>query len=457
MDAGFLLTSSDMSVSHFLTRAPRLDRLPERVERTVREQQDATEVLIGWIQLAVVLTFAILYAISPKTFAADAPFHPVPWALGAYFVFTLARLALASRSSLPAWFLATSIIVDMALLFGLIWSFHIQYAQPPSFYLKAPTLLYVFIFIALRALRFEAKYVIFAGLVAALGWLALVLYVVAIDPRNSMITRDYVHYLTSNSILIGAEFDKIISILVVTAILALAINRARALLTRAVAEGAAARELSRFFAPEIAQRITRAEVEVAAGQGELRDAAILMLDIRRFTPFAASVSPAETIAMLTEYQARMVPIIRAHGGAVDKFLGDGIMATFGTAESSSTYAADAVAALIACLSEAQGWAMERESDGLQALAVHGAVAVGRVVFGAVGDSARLEYTVIGNAVNIAAKLEKHNKETGTRGLATSDAIALAKAQGWHPLRNPRLLPNARVGDLARPVELVALA
>ena len=57
----------------------------------------------------------------------------------------------------------------MSLLFGLIWSFHLQYGQPPSFYLKAPTLLYVFIFIALRALRFAPTYVLAAGLTAALG------------------------------------------------------------------------------------------------------------------------------------------------------------------------------------------------------------------------------------------------------------------------------------------------
>ena len=135
-------------------------RLPERVERAVREQQDASEVLIGWIQLAVVATFAALYALSPKTFAADAPFRPVPWAIGIYFLFTVARLALAYRMRLPAWLLTLSILIDMALLFGLIWSFHLQYGQPPSFYLKVPTLLYVFIFIALRALRFEPSSVV---------------------------------------------------------------------------------------------------------------------------------------------------------------------------------------------------------------------------------------------------------------------------------------------------------
>ena len=60
----------------------------------------------------------------------------------------------------------------------MIWAFHIQYQQPPSFYLKAPMLLYVFIFIALRALRFEAHYVIAAGVVAAAGWTTLASYAV---------------------------------------------------------------------------------------------------------------------------------------------------------------------------------------------------------------------------------------------------------------------------------------
>ena len=110
--------------------------------------------------------------------------------IGAYALFTLLRLVLAHRISLPGWFLIVSIVFDMSLLFGLIWSFHLQYQQPASFYLKAPTLLYVFIFIALRALRFEARFVIAAGLAAAAGWLVLVLYVITVDPSDTMITRD---------------------------------------------------------------------------------------------------------------------------------------------------------------------------------------------------------------------------------------------------------------------------
>ena len=126
-----------------------------------------------------------------------------------------------------------SIIVDMALLFGLIWSFHVQYDQPATFYLKAPTLMYVFIFIALRALRFEAGFVVFAGLSAACGWLMMSYYSIASTGMES-VTRNYVEYLTSNTILIGAEWDKVISILVVTGILAAVISRGQDLLKSAI-------------------------------------------------------------------------------------------------------------------------------------------------------------------------------------------------------------------------------
>ena len=152
--------------------------LPKRVIVRVRQQQEASEVLIGWIQFGVVSVFGVLYMLAPKTFSEEAAFAPVPWALGAYLVFTLTRLHLAQIRRLPEWFLHLSVVLDMALLLGLIWSFHLQYEQPSSFYLKAPTLLYVFIFIALRALRFEVRYVVLAGAVAAIGWLIMVAYVI---------------------------------------------------------------------------------------------------------------------------------------------------------------------------------------------------------------------------------------------------------------------------------------
>jgi adenylate cyclase len=100
---------------------------------------------------------------------------------------------------------------------------------------------------------------------------------------ETMVTRNYVTYLTSNSVLLGAEFDKVISILLVTGIIAVALTRARRLLERSVAEATAAQELSRFFSPEIARQITQAKHAIRPGEGESRTAAILSVDIRGFT------------------------------------------------------------------------------------------------------------------------------------------------------------------------------
>ncbi len=451
--------------------------LPERVRREIEVSQDRSEILIGWLQLGVVLTFGVLYLVSPEPridfalqdctlklpFGLEAylPLAPgeglEPWAIGIYLVLTVIRLIWANRARLPAWSLFMSIVFDVALLMALIWSFHLKYCQPASFYLKAPTMLYVFIFIALRALRFDFRWVGLAGLVAAAGWGALILYVINVDPTDTMITKNYVQYLTSNSILLGAEFDKIVSILVVTAILAVALQRANRLLVRAVAEQTAAQDLSRFFSPDVAARIKGSDQAITAGSGELREAAILNLDMRGFTKLANTLPPDRVMGLLAQYQSLMVPVIQKHGGSIDKFLGDGIMATFGASTPSETYAADALRACSEALEVAAAWRGDCRAKGEACPEVNAAVATGRILFGAVGDETRLEYTVIGDAVNLSAKLEKHNKDLGVRGICAAEAYKAALAQGFSPKGATPERSSARVEGVGHPVELVVLA
>ena len=433
------------------------DRLPERVSKVVRDQQEASERLIGWFQFSIVSLFSLLYAASPKAFPPEVEFTPVPWVLAIYILFTLLRLGLAYRGRIPDAILYFSVVIDLCLLLGLIWSFHIQYMQPPTFYLKSPTLLYVFIFIALRALRFEARFVVAAGLVAAFGWTLLAGYAMYASGGMEMVTRDYVYYMTTNSILIGAELDKIVSILTVTAIIAVAITRARTLLVRSVAERSAAQDLSRFFSLEIARQITAAEQELTAGHGQARDAAILFCDIRGFTGFATTVEPDELIATLTEYQHLMVEVIQNNGGAVDKFMGDGIMATFGAAIVSETYAADALRTADEIIQVSLRWYQSREDAGKPPLAVGAAVTTGRVIFGAVGDETRLEFTVIGDAANRAAKFEKHTKTEKVRALADVATYEVASAQGYKPAREPERRAQRMIEGLDGPTDLVVLA
>ena len=410
--------------------------LPPRVLAAIRRQENSAEILVKLIQLTVVGLWTVLYLVAPRTDTGTA-FSPVPYALGGYMALNIIGLFWALRRGLPNWAVYVNIVLDIAVLTVLIWSFHVQYRQPPSFYLKAPTLLYIFIFIALRALRFQPRFVIVAGLTAAAGWLALTGYAVIEEPHGMMVTHNFVTYMTSNSVLIGAEVDKIISILMVTVILALALKRANDLLVTAVSEGAAARDLSRFFDTEVAERIRSSHTTAVAGEGVRREAAIVFVDIRGFTPMAAELDGGEVVALLTAYERRVVALIQAHGGTIDKFLGDGIMATFGAVADEPAYAADALRAVDALMAEADGWRDDHLLSRIAGERVNAAVASGEVLFCTLGGENRLEYTAIGAAVNLAAKLEKHNKAMRSRALTDGETFARALAQGYQPMHAPR--------------------
>ncbi len=191
--------------------------------------------------------------------------------------------------------------------------------------------------------------------------------------------------------------------------------------------------------------------------GQARDAAILNCDIRGFTIHATRVDPGELMRALTEYQHLMVPIIQRHGGAIDKFMGDGIMATFGAAVTTTTFAADALGAVDDIMDAAAGWNAAREEAHLPVLQVGAAVSTGRIIFGAVGDETRLEYTVIGDAVNRSAKFEKHTKTEKVRALCDTVTYQTALAQGYSgdPDRETRTVRS--IDGIDGPVDMVVLA
>jgi len=440
----------------FLLGPPGPDRLPTRVEKAIREQEDESEILVGWTQIGAIAFFAVFYALGPKAFPANVPFQPVPVTLAVYALFTALRLFLAYRRRLGPWFLALSVVIDIAVLMVTIWSFHLQYDQPPGLYLKAPTLLYVFILIALRALRFDPRWVVLAGATAILGWLVLVLYAVHAGGMRMMITHSYVEYMTSLKILVGAEVDKMVSLVAVTGVLTLALVRARRLLVRSTAEGAAAAELSRFFAPDIAETIVSADEAIRPGDGMLRDAAAMFVDLRGFTTLASQLEPKALIGLLAEYQSRVVRVVHAHRGSITTYLGDGVMITFGATRPSGTYAADALAAAAELLELLGAWQEERRAAGRPAPGIGIGICVGTVTYGAIGDEGRLEYAVIGDPVNRAAKIQNQTKAEAVRALTTRDTLELARHQGWHKSNSCEHRPGRPVAGIAEPLDLVVL-
>ena len=106
------------------TSAPSED-LPLRVRTAIAQQQDASERLAAWVQFGIVLFFSVLYAVTPKTYAGDWMIPPVTFALGAFFVAAVIRLFLVRRGAVAGWFVGASVIVELCLLFLLMWKLQI--------------------------------------------------------------------------------------------------------------------------------------------------------------------------------------------------------------------------------------------------------------------------------------------------------------------------------------------
>ena len=180
-----------------------------------------------------------------------------------------------------------------------------------------------------------------------------------------------------------------------------------------MAAGLAEREKLRqafgtFVDPNVAERIL-SEGELL--EGDELEVSLLFLDIRGFTSLAERLSAREVVGLLNEFYERVVPVLAAHGGHADKFIGDGLLGVFGAPERRDDHADCAVAAAVAIADVVH----DAYGDELR---VGIGVNSGPVVAGTIGGGGRLDFTVIGDAVNTAARVEAATRETGDEILIT---------------------------------------
>lgn len=178
--------------------------------------------------------------------------------------------------------------------------------------------------------------------------------------------------------------------------------------------------LGRYFSPDIRKEIESSEFDLLQQAGREQQVAVLFTDIKGFTQLSEQMQPADVVEVLSEYQKRMVGPIFTNKGTVDKYIGDAVMATFGTPESRGNDAQNALDCARAMQVSLRQWNRERKEKDLPEIEHRIGIHVGPSIVGNIGGEERMEFTVVGDTVNVASRICDACKTHGRDVLISED-------------------------------------
>jgi adenylate cyclase len=260
---------------------------------------------------------------------------------------------------------------------------------------------------------------------------------------------DAVTLMDPNSVNWDLRIQEAVVFVIVAGILAVAVRRYQALVLDSAEMARERTNLARYFSPTMVEELSRKDEPL--GKVRTHDAAIVFVDIVGFTAYADGRPPDEVIETLRAFHARMESEVFAHGGTLDKYLGDGLMASFGTPLPLEDDAARAVACVRAMVDRMAAWNTDRRTGGLPEIDARFGLHFGQVVLGDIGAN-RLEFAVLGDTVNVASRLEAMTRALKVQ-VIVSDAAIIAAGGAPDGLRRA---PDQKVRGVAEPLPVWVL-
>lgn len=353
--------------------------------------------------------------------------------IAGYAVLGVAALwVVASRNFRPwmAWLFST---IDVLLMLLSLDAVLVNNGMPGYFLATAPVLWIAPVILAFGVLRYNPLLQAYMAVLALGGIVAIVaLHMPALGMSAGEAVPDHVLRLFAAP----PNVIRLVMLMLFCAVLIAAAVRARMLLARAIAEGTRRANLTRYLPTQIVEGLATISTE-ALTRGRKQAGAVLFVDIRGFTARAETMDPAELGRFLSDFRRIVREAVERHGGIVDKHIGDAVMVVFGVPRATGGDARNALAAARAVLAGIAQWNRARATAGEDAVAIGIGLHWGDMFVGGIGDEQRLEVTVLGDTVNIAARLQELSKHSGHALVVSRDVLDAANEDpsrnGWTAL------------------------
>ena len=423
--------------------------LSDATQRLIREADVAALqraglariVVAGLLLIAVLMATASVPVTDPmamrQIWAAELTltlFGALGWS-GAYLASK--RVAVKSLPVITA-------AIDALLILGNLAYSHWGLGIPSSLFAAFPVSWVVPITMAAAAIHYQPRLQALVAAVYVIGLSLLAFGEEALSPAERQQDLSMLSGLFSTQ----ANAVRIVMMFAAALILILVARQGRTLLERAVRETALRVNLTRYLPRELAPILTE-QAFASLREGRRIRIAVLFVDIRASTYFGETMDPAQLAVFITSFRRRVLRAAARHGGVIDKFTGDGALILFGVPAGQDDDARRALACGRTLLELIGRWNIKRRFDPPVRIGI--GIHMGDVFCGVVGDESRLEFTVVGETVNIASRIEQATKVAHCDLLASREAVAAAGEENlWVEIEHEPLPGVTRNVVLMRP-------
>jgi adenylate cyclase len=336
-----------------------------------------------------------------------------------------------SRSELALLFCDLALLTFITVVPNPFGSAHWPVAMQYHF----GNFIYFFVLLSSATLAYSWRTVIAFGTWTSALWIVGLVWVWWQPDRDPEMTariaaaiggdQRLLQLISPNSIVFGERIQEIVVLMIVAVTLAVAVRRGNDLLIRHAAIERERGNLARYFSPNVVAELSKHDEPLK--QVRTQNVAVLFVDIVGFTAFADGRTPEEVVRTLREFHALMEQEVFRHSGTLDKYLGDGLMATFGTPFVGDADASNALRCAQTMMAAADAWNGQRKTAGEAPIRVSFGLHYGPVVLGDIGQTC-LEFAVIGSTVNAASRLETLTRALDCELVASEDLINRAKSE-----------------------------